>query len=255
MAKKTEAAFEDWLRDVGLIPEKIVGAGRDIFRRIYARYVALRRTDFVRMLNGETRVADRRLQNRRGKITTGTTVEKWLESGCPVNTDGTISPMEVIAFLAAERKDAAKGRPSAASKAMRSAKARGGKGHETLSDHMRGLVETGDVVGLIGLLMECTDDLQTAEVVSKIVVNVINAEKGRVKAQADEYERKIRSGELLEARDVEQGRIARARYIRETLENMGTHASRLQHKTIVDARKELETIGREMLLALVGGEE
>lgn len=254
MAKKTDKAFEQWLRDLRLAPEKVTGASRDIFRQVYERYVALRRTDLVRQLNA-TRVADRRMESRRGKITTNPTVEKWVEGGCPVNADGTISPLEVCAFLASERKDAGGGRKSAGTKAAANGK-KGKKGsQDSLSDRMRELVESGDVVGLIGLLMECTDDLPTAEAVSKIVCNVINAEKGRVKAQSDEYERRIRSGELLEASKVEMGQIERARFIRETLEGLGSYAPRLQGKTVVGIRQELEEIGRDLMLRLAGDDD
>jgi len=252
MAKKTDKAFEQWLRDLRLAPEKVTGASRDIFRQVYERHVALRRTDLVRQLNA-TRVADRRMESRRGKITTNPTLEKWVEGGCPVNADGTVSPLEVCAFLASERKDAGGGRKSAATKAA--SKGKKGARSDSLSDRMRALVESGDVVGLIGLLMECTDDLPTAEAVSKIVCNVINAEKGRVKAQSDEYERRIRNGELLEARAVEMGRIERARYIRETLEGLGSYAPRLQGKTVVGIRQELEEIGRDMMQRLAGDGE
>jgi len=254
MAKKTDKAFEGWLRDLRLAPEKVTGASRDIFRQIYERYVALRRTDLVRQLNA-TRVADRRMESRRGKVTTNPTVEKWVEGGCPVNADGTVSPLEVCAFLATERKDAGGGRKSAAEKAAASKSGKKGSRVDSLSERMRDLVESGDVVGLIGLLMDCTDDLPTAEAVSKIVCNVINAEKGRVKAQSDEYERRIRNGELLEMKVVEMGRIERARFIRETLEGLGSYAPRLQGKTVVGIRQELEEIGRDLMQRLAGDEE
>jgi hypothetical protein len=58
--------------------------------------------------------------------------------------------------------------------------------------------------------------------------------------------RRLRNGELLESSTVAQERIARARFIRESLEGIGQFAPRLQGTSIVEIRAELEEIGREL---------
>lgn len=216
---------------------------------------ALSRRELASLLNGSRTVALRRqtgLSPAKAKCTTQNTVSKWLESGLPANQDGKISLVEVAAWLACERKDGGSGRPSAANKAARGGKSSKRSTVETLAERMREFVEAGDIVSLIGLLMDHTADLPTAEAVSKIVVNVINAEKGRVKAQADEYERKLAAGELLRRADVEQGYAERAAFIRETLENLPSFAPRLQAKNLIELRGELAEIAREVLLSIAG---
>jgi hypothetical protein len=254
MGRKSDKVFDAWLKSaLRLDPRKVLAGTRDVLRQIHGSNVALPRTIFVRRLNSETVVAQRRMDAGRDKVTTNQTVEKWVEAGCPVNEDGTISPLEVCAFLACERKDGGGGRPSLSARAGQGEM--NGDERRDLVDRMRVCVDQGDVVGLIGLLLNDCPDLQTAEAVSKIVMNIIGAEKSRVKAQADEYDRKIRSGELLEARDVEQGRMERARYIHEALSDLGGYAPRLQGKSITELRSELEEIGRDLLTRLAGSVE
>ncbi len=249
MAKrKTDRAFEDWLRSLRLAPETVKGQAREVFRRAYDQHVAPPKTDFVRLLNA-TAFAQRRRDAGQGKVTTDQTLTRWIAGGCPENPDRTVSPIEVCAWLASERKETA-GRPTAGQKA-----AGGGEGevnwHE-LTDELRKLLDQGDVAGLIALLMTKCSDLPTAEAVSKITMNIIGAEKGRVKAQADEFERRLRSGELREAKDVEREQMEWAKFVRETLESLGSYAPRLQAKNLVELRQALEEIGGDLLRQLAG---
>lgn len=203
----------------------------------------LSRTKLAQVLNGCAYAQRRKVSGFTGNIISGTAVGKWItEQACPTNPDGkTLNLADVCAWLAVRYKDGTRDRPPEPT-----------SDPQKLADDMRGFIDDGDVVGLIGCLLGWVGDLETAKAVSQIVVNVINAEKGRVKAQADEYERRIRAGELLEAKTVEQGNIERCHYIRETLSTLGTYAPRLQGKTLVEIRAELETIGTELLNIFAG---
>lgn len=199
---------------------------------------ALTRARLAQLLNASGYVQRLKATGFRGQIITQTAVGRWItEQGCPTNADGkTLNLADVCAWLVLRYKDGGRDKPA------------GGAGEiddDELATRLRKHVGSGDVVGLLGELMNYCD-LEKAKAVSGIVVNVINAEKGRVKAQADEYERRLRNGELLESSAVQRERIARARFIRETLEGIGEFAPRLQGKSIVEIRAEMEEIGREL---------
>jgi hypothetical protein len=217
----------------------------------------LRQSDLVALLNASRVVADRRAAGMaadRAKATSTATVRGWTQEGLPKQRNSRLDLVEVAAWLACARKDGA-GRPSVAARAQAGRGEGGGLSAEELTERIRQHVdpEAGvDVVGLLSVLLGEGVDLEAAEACAKIVKSLVDSEKGRTKALADEYRRRLQAGELVEAEEVESGRVARAAFTREVVEGLPSQATRLTGLSGPEMRETLREISDEMLRRLSG---
>jgi len=177
---------------------------------------ALKRTELARLLN-QTRTAEIRRRSKRDKVTSNTTIGKWIDAGLPVNPNGSINLLEVCAWLVCERK-------------------------ESITVDGR-LADEGKKS-----YMKLKKDLMQ----SQVEANNANTNWRKVKTELEEFKRRMQKGELVDASVIEKEEIAKAHYVRETLEDLVLYAGRLTGKRGQELREELEKIGREICIRLAG---
>jgi len=187
---------------------------------------SMSRLEVAKLLNSSRVVRARReqgLPSAQARATTEKTVTKWVEAGLPTAADGRLSLVDIAAWLACQRKDSGQGRRSAGDMAVG---------------------ETKEVANLKEELLK-----------SQIRANNASADYRLIKTELEEIKKRIHDGELLEAGEVEQGRIERAHYLREALEGLVQHAPRVHGLPLVEAREALAQIAREILHGLSDDED
>lgn len=178
--------------------------------------------ELVELLNTSAFAVWRREANIIEPVITETAVGKWVRTaGCPHSKKGNkriFNLVDVCAWLIVERKS------------------------------LRGSAETsGDNRSMA--------ELEEEKLRCDIDLTKVRIEHERIKAELNDYKRRVQDGELIEASEVEAGQLARARYIRDTLERLPDYAGRLQSLPLQECRDSLGGVARALLRTLSNTEE